>query len=336
MPGLNVRPFQTSDASSVIEIWRTCLPSSHPWNEPVSVICSKQNRADELFFVGEREGKLIATVMAGYDGVRGWIYSLAVVEDYRNRGYGRQMLRFAEKSLLARGCRKVGLQVRESNLATIGFYERCGFQQENRASLAKVLPTVDILDPVPCINLDGFIELAQMTPCDEPALLRHLNETDAFYRNTVSIPFPYSELDAKTWIAKVRRESMDVDRSRNWAIRVADEVEESKMIGSVGLFNIQSSQHAEIGYWLARPFWRQGIATQVVNAVCQYAFDEMKLHRVWAKVLSGNPASARVLEKSGFRLEGVLRSHFAREGTVSDVKCFGRLKTDTVVPGTPD
>lgn len=319
-----IRPFESADAPQVVNIWRQCLPSSHPWNEPTSVICSKRNRADGLFFVGEMEGRLVATVMAGYDGVRGWIYSLAVKEACRSRGFGRQMLAFAEDALMARGCRKIGLQVRDTNTSVIGFYQRCGYNAEERASMAKVLPVVEVFDPVPTISVDDKIVLSQINRDDKPALLHALNETKSFSQFMVRMPFPYLEHDADEWIAKANRGSMLVDNDRNWAVRMADT---GSLIGGIGLFNM-TSQCAEIGYWIARPHWRKGIATRVVNAICLHAYDELKLPRVWAKVLSGNPGSMSVLTKSGFQPEGVLRSHFARNGQTWDVHQFGRLRSD--------
>ena len=124
-----VRKFESPDADSVIAIRNKALPSSQPWNPPKDVICRKLNENDGLFFLGEQDRQIIATVLAGYDGVRGWIYALAVAEEHRRHGVGRRMLEEAEKMLLARGCAKINLQVRATNSEVIQFYERCGFEQ---------------------------------------------------------------------------------------------------------------------------------------------------------------------------------------------------------------
>ena len=124
---LTVRNFESSDAEGVIALWNQALPDSQPWNDPQDVICRKLNVNDGLFFVGEQDRQVIATVLAGYDGVRGWIYSLAVAEEHRRQGFGRRMLQEAEKVLHARGCAKINLQVRATNSQVIEFYEGCGF-----------------------------------------------------------------------------------------------------------------------------------------------------------------------------------------------------------------
>lgn len=86
--------------------------------------------------VGEQ---VAATVMAGYDGHRGWLYSLAVAPDLQRQGWGRRMVEEAEARLRAMGCRKINLQVRASNTAAVGFYESLGFAAEERVSLGKRL-----------------------------------------------------------------------------------------------------------------------------------------------------------------------------------------------------
>ncbi len=86
------------------------------------------------------------------------------------------------------------------------------------------------------------------------------------------------------------------------------------------------SHRAEIGYWLAKPFWGQGIKTAVVRKVCQYAFEEFGLVKIIANVNATNPASARVLEKCGFEQEGYLRNHFLKDGQFLGVLLYARLQ----------
>ena len=103
------------------------------------MIDKKTRVADGLFFVALEEDTVIGTVMAGYDGHRGWIYSLAVLPAYRKRGIGTALLEHAEKKLANLGCVKVNLQVMEGNETVVGFYHANGYSTENRISMGKRL-----------------------------------------------------------------------------------------------------------------------------------------------------------------------------------------------------
>ncbi|MBC8355230.1 MAG: GNAT family acetyltransferase [Planctomycetes bacterium] len=322
---LVVRQFQASDTDAVTSLWEEELPSSQPWNDPRQIICRKRQHNDKLFFVGEKDGQIVATVIAGYDGIRGWIYSMAVSSRCRRQGIGRKMLVEAENGLLARRCPKVNLQVRGSNSEVIEFYGRCGYAIEDRASLGKPLRTdsSSIVDPVPTIQVNNDITLSQISLDDRPAYLKHLNETNAFRENMVSMPYPYADIDAEQWLSKVAQETLDHDHCRNWAIRTNS----GELIGATGLVGIGRREKAEIGYWLAKPYWGRGIVTEVVGRLCGFAFEEYELRRIYARALTSNPASARVLKKAGFELEGTLRSHVFRDGKSYDVSFFGLMRS---------
>jgi ribosomal-protein-alanine N-acetyltransferase len=87
-----------------------------------------------------------------------------------------------------------------------------------------------------------------------------------------------------------------------------------------------TSHRAEIGYWLAKPFWGRGIMTDVVQRLCQVGFEEFGLVKIIAYVNATNPASARVLEKCGFVQEGYLKKHFLKDGQLLDVRLFARFR----------
>ncbi len=135
---MNIRPYQPTDEEQVIALWHLCGLIVPP-NEPKQEIERKMQVQPELFLVGLIEERVAATVMAGYDGHRGWLYSLAVAPDLQRQGLGRRMVEEAEIKLTALGCRKVNLQVRASNTAVTGFYESLGFMVEERVSLGKRL-----------------------------------------------------------------------------------------------------------------------------------------------------------------------------------------------------
>lgn len=135
---MTIRPYQPRDEEQVIALWHLCDLVTPP-NDPHQDIERKMQVQPEMFLVGIAEEQVVATVMAGYDGHRGWLYSVAVHPDRQRQGIGRQMVEEAEARLKALGCRKVNLQVRASNAAVIGFYESLGFSVEERVSLGKRL-----------------------------------------------------------------------------------------------------------------------------------------------------------------------------------------------------
>jgi ribosomal-protein-alanine N-acetyltransferase len=172
------------------------------------------------------------------------------------------------------------------------------------------------------IIVNDQVHLSEVRPSDKDALIAHLNDRD-IYDRTLRIPFPYTEASADEWLALVARIAEQQGRPVHWAIRTADDA----LIGACGFdgFQVGKSHRAEVGYWLAKPFWGRGIMTAVVQRVCGYAFEEFGLVKIIAHVASYNPASARVLEKCGFQQEGFLRKHFLKDGQFIDARLFGLL-----------
>lgn len=174
------------------------------------------------------------------------------------------------------------------------------------------------------INLRDEFYLSSVVRPDRTALLEHL-KTRAVYDTTMNIPFPYSAADADWWIKTRIEHTRKQNKEVTFAIRDA-----GKLIGVVSAdsFDIGTSHRAEIGYWLAAPYWRQGIMTEAVRAFVKYAFEELEVLRLTAYVLEFNSASARVLEKNGFILEGRLRKHFRKDGELIDARLYGLLKEE--------
>jgi len=135
---MNIRPFQGTDEAAVVALWRRC-ELTRPWNDPHQDIARKLTAQPELFLVGELGDALVATVMAGFDGHRGWVNYLAVAPEHRKRGLGRQLMEHVETCLKERGCPKLNLQVRAGNQAVIEFYQRLGYGTDEVVSLGKRL-----------------------------------------------------------------------------------------------------------------------------------------------------------------------------------------------------
>jgi len=134
---LEVRPFREADDAEVVALWKRVFPDERAWNEPAAYIQRKLAVQRELFLVGALDGAVVATVVAGYDGVRGWIYHLAVAPAHRRHGYGRAMMADAEARLRALGCAKINLQIFRSNAEVVRFYERLGYALEDRLSMGR-------------------------------------------------------------------------------------------------------------------------------------------------------------------------------------------------------
>ena len=139
---MQIRAFEEGDADEVVALWRLC-GLTRPWNDPRRDIARKLDVQRELFLVGVEEGKgaVVASIMAGYEGHRGWVNYLAVHPDARGAGHGRTLMGEVEALLLARGCPKVNLQVRGDNAEALAFYAAVGYGVDDAVSLGKRLIT---------------------------------------------------------------------------------------------------------------------------------------------------------------------------------------------------
>ena len=142
---LSIRVFSEADTEAVIALWLQAFPEyndpSRPHRNPRLSIANKLGTQPELFFVATRDedGALVGTAMAGYDGHRGWLYSVAVMPDSRRLGVGTRLVRHAESALAAMGCLKLNLQVLADKPDVLGFYERLGYRADAVVSLGKRL-----------------------------------------------------------------------------------------------------------------------------------------------------------------------------------------------------
>jgi ribosomal protein S18 acetylase RimI-like enzyme len=136
---MRIRPYKDDDEPAVVRLWLEALPDAAPHNDPATAIRKKLEVGGDLFFVAEIGTDVVGTVMGGYDGHRGWVYSVAVRATHRRRGVGSALVRHLEAALAERGCLKVNLQVRASNAGVVAFYEDLGYGVEERVSMGKRL-----------------------------------------------------------------------------------------------------------------------------------------------------------------------------------------------------
>ena len=133
-----IREAEPADANAVIALWHAC-GLTRPWNDPAADLARALACPTSTVLLLERDGAAIGTVMAGYDGHRGWLYSIAVHPQARRSGLGASLVGHAERALAALGCMKINLQLLATNAATADFYRSIGYSVEPRLSMGKVL-----------------------------------------------------------------------------------------------------------------------------------------------------------------------------------------------------
>jgi len=156
---------------------------------------------------------------------------------------------------------------------------------------------------------------------DAPHLAEALNNIKIHNNLRDGLPFPYTVDDAKTFIKAM----LDADKDKTYAFAITVE---DKAIGSVGIFRKDNihSRTAELGYYISESYWGRGLGTNAVKQVCRLVFETTDIIRIFAEPFSYNTASCRVLEKSGFSLEGILRKNAVKNGMIIDMKLFALVK----------
>lgn len=142
---LAIAPIRAGDVAGVIALWRAC-GLTRPWNDPAADIALARQGSNATILTGRDDGVIVATVMAGQDGHRGWVYYLAVDPRHRHKGYGRVMMQAAEDWLRQRGIEKLQLLVRPDNSQVKSFYQSLGYAEQERIIFAKWL---DGREPTP-------------------------------------------------------------------------------------------------------------------------------------------------------------------------------------------
>lgn len=154
---------------------------------------------------------------------------------------------------------------------------------------------------------------------DAPAIVKYANNKKIWRNLRDAFPHPYALSDAEDFLNKVTAHVPECV----FAISTGTEA-----IGGIGMV-IGEDVHrhvAELGYWLAEPFWNQGIMTQAVTRIVEYAFTNLNLYRITAEPHEGNNASVRVLEKAGFQYEGRLRTSAYKDGKLLDQLLYAKIK----------
>jgi len=163
------------------------------------------------------------------------------------------------------------------------------------------------------------LTLREFVPADADRIQRLAGDRDVAL-NTMNIPHPYPENAAHEWIA-----SQDTKRA---AGHHAFAIDDGELVGGIGLRVQPEFERAEIGYWIGKPYWGRGYATEAAAAIIRYGFEELNLQRIYAGYFSRNAASARVMIKNGMKYEGTLRQHVKKWDEFVDVVYYGILRRE--------
>ena len=179
---------------------------------------------------------------------------------------------------------------------------------------------VNLMGERPTIETERLI-LRPFTVDDAQELQRLIGDKD-IASTTLNIPHPYEDGMAEEWIGR-NQERFDKGEGVNFAIVHR---EEGFFIGGIGLGINKEHESAELGYWVGKPYWNNGYCTEAAQAVVRYGFEALGLNRIHAAHMRRNPASGKVMQKTGMKHEGCLRQHIKKWGKFEDIESYGILR----------
>jgi RimJ/RimL family protein N-acetyltransferase len=156
---------------------------------------------------------------------------------------------------------------------------------------------------------------------DLESLTKILNDKE-IYKNTLAIPYPYRIKHAKDWINFNLKQNRKKNKTAiNFVIELRGE-----LIGGIGLSNIVDNHKTEIGYWVGKDYRGQGVATEAIRLITDYAFHKLKLKRVYATIFPWNEASKRVVKNNNYKFEGILKKYHKKYNKFIDACFFSKIK----------
>lgn len=162
------------------------------------------------------------------------------------------------------------------------------------------------MEKLPLLETQNLI-LSKVETEDIPTIVE-LMEEKSISDNTCHIPYPYSEKDAVFWLGLIK-EGLDKNNGFSFAIRNKDK----KFLGAIGLHD-RGSKTAEIGYWLGKPYWNKGFASEAAQEIIKFGFENLDFDKIIGIIFPFNPASGKVLEKVGMQQEKILENQTEKNG----------------------
>ena len=175
---------------------------------------------------------------------------------------------------------------------------------------------------LPSLHTDRLI-LRPFELSDAPEVQRLAGERE-IAATTINIPHPYENGMAEEWISKHAERFQEGETAD---LAICDRGD-GHLIGATTLFLKPEYDRAEIGYWIAKPYWGRGYCTEAARAMLRYGFEELGLNRIFAEYMGSNPASGRVMEKLGMKCEGRLRQHVKKWGEFQDMIVYSILESE--------
>ena len=186
------------------------------------------------------------------------------------------------------------------------------------------------MNQYPSLETDRLL-LGEIYAADIPNIIKYAGNKKVA-ETTLNMPHPYQEKDAIFWINMAQQGWRD--KTKNiFAIRLKTNQE---LIGGIGLHIEASFNRAELGYWIAVPFWNQGYMTEAVEAVIKYGFNQLHLNKIFAVYEADNPASGKVMLKNGMLKEGELKQHVRKNGVYIDLVQYGVLNGELRIENSLD
>lgn len=200
----------------------------------------------------------------------------------------------------------------------------------NQVTRERYLPPSDLPLPAeqPLLGTPRLV-LRPFTMADATEVQRQAGDRDVA-ATTRLIPHPYPDGLAEAFISSLP-EQYSHGKGATFAITLT----EGPLIGAISLVFQWEDRHAEMGYWVGKPFWNRGYCTEAARRILEFGFGPLKLSRLYANYLTNNPASGRVLSKLGMRQEGCLRQHRFKGGRFEDLVVCGILASEFRLPKVP-
>jgi RimJ/RimL family protein N-acetyltransferase len=248
--------------------------------------------------------------------------AISVLPEHRGQGVGAMLMNHLFELLRERGYKRTSLSVQQNNPA-VRFYERLGYkitdEELDRAGHEDYIMVKNL-------NEKPRVHLREWKFNDAVDLTAAINNKNVQDNLRDGIPYPYTEKDAAEFIAATL--SAEKDMQYAFAICYGD-----KAIGSIGVFRKDNVHRltAEMGYYIAEPYWGMGIMTEAVRQMCAYIFQNTDIVRIFAEPYAHNDASCRVLVKAGFRFEGVLRQNAVKNGNTVDMKMYAIIRNGSEI-----